>query len=120
MTSIYEQIGGQDALVVVVDDLYRRILADPNLAGFFTGTNLARLKGKQVEFFADALGGPEEYSGQSMRQVHRGRGIAQQHFNLVAGHLTDALLAGGVPEPVTEQIIGVVAPLSTEIVSPAA
>ena len=37
---------------------YGRVLADDELAGFFTGTNMARLKGKQVEFFAAALGGP--------------------------------------------------------------
>lgn len=119
-SSIYEQVGGQDALVVVVDDLYRRILADGELAEFFSGANMPRLKGKQVEFFAAALGGPDEYSGQSMRQAHRGRSIGQQHFNLVAGHLTDALLAAGVPEEITEQIIGIVGPLSTEIISPAA
>ena len=44
-----------------------------------------RLKGKQVEFFAAALGGPEPYTGAPMKQVHQGRGITMLHFNLVAG-----------------------------------
>nr|WP_307849410.1 hypothetical protein [Qaidamihabitans albus] len=52
MTTVYEQIGGQEALATVVDDFYRRVLDDPELAGFFAGTNMARLKGRQVEFFA--------------------------------------------------------------------
>lgn len=115
MTSIYSQIGGAEALEVVVDDFYRRVLADPELAGFFTGTNMARLKGRQVEFFAAALGGPEPYTGASMRQVHQGRGITMHHFNLVAGHLTDSLAAAGVPGPVVGQIIGAVAPLAEDI-----
>jgi len=120
MANIYEQIGGQDALITVVDDFYKRVLADPELAVFFNGSNMPRLRGMQVEFFAAALGGPSEYTGRSMKEVHRGRGIAQHHFNLVAGHLTEALLAAGVPEDTTETIIGAIAPLSGEIVSPAA
>jgi hemoglobin len=117
VTSIYEQIGGQDALVAVVDDFYERVLADAELAVFFNGTNLPRLKGMQVEFFAGALGGPDEYRGRSMKDVHRGRGIDQHHFDLVAKYLTDSLLAAGVPQQTTEAIIGAVAPLSADIVS---
>ncbi|WP_435582050.1 group I truncated hemoglobin [Amycolatopsis thermoflava] len=120
MTSIYEQIGGQDALIAVVDDFYERVLDDVELAPFFTGTNLPRLKGMQVEFFAAALGGTDEYRGRSMKDVHRGRGIAQHHFDLVAKHLTESLLAAGVPEETTNTIIGAVAPLSADIVSPSA
>jgi len=117
VTSIYEQIGGQDALIAVVDDFYARVLDDAELAPFFTGTNLPRLKGMQVEFFAAALGGPDEYQGRSMKEVHRGRGIEQHHFDLVAKHLTEALLAAGAPEDTTNAIIGAIAPLSGEIVS---
>jgi hemoglobin len=117
MPSIYEQIGGAEALETVVDDFYDRVLADDELASFFTGTNMARLRGKQVEFFAAALGGPEPYTGVSMRQVHRGRGITMHHFNLVAGHLSDSLDAAGVPGDIVEQIIGAVAPLASDIAS---
>ena len=115
MTSIYEQIGGAEALETVVDDFYDRVLADDELAGFFTGTNMARSKGKQVEFFAAALGGPMPYTGVPMRQVHQGRGITMHHFNLVAGHLTDSLSAAGVPDETVVQIIGAIAPLADDI-----
>jgi hemoglobin len=117
--SIYERIGGQEALTAVVDDFYERVLADAELAVFFTGTNLPRLKGVQVEFFTAALGGPDEYRGRSMKDVHRGRGIGQHHFDLVAKYLTDSLLAAGVPQETTETIIGAIAPLSADIVSTA-
>ncbi len=101
----------------MVGDFYGRVLADQELAGFFTGTNMSRLAGKQVSFFAAALGGPVSYTRPSMRDVHRGRGIRQQHFDLVAGHLVAALGAASVPAPVIEQIAGAVTPLSAEIVS---
>ncbi|EWC59150.1 Cyanoglobin [Actinokineospora spheciospongiae] len=115
--SIYQDIGGEGALVAVVDDFYDRVLADPELVAFFEGVSMPRLKGMQVEFFAAALGGPQVYSGRSMREVHAGRGIAQRHFDLVAKHLTAALLAAGVPAGAVEAIIGAVAPLAPEIVS---
>src|ERR1700753_720917 len=94
-TTVYDRIGGHEALEVVVEDFYVRVLADDRLSGFFTGTNMTRLKVKQVESFAAALGGPEPYSGAPMKQVHQGRGITMHHFSLVAGHLADALAGGG-------------------------
>lgn len=115
MATIYEQIGGGEALEVVVEDFYGRVLADAELAGFFTGTNMTRLKGKQVEFFAAALGGPEPYTGAPMRQVHQGRGITMHHFALVAAHLTDSLAAAGVQAEIVDQIIAAIAPLADDI-----
>jgi len=118
--TIYEAVGGDEAIAAVVDDFYIRVLADPDLGGFFAGTNISRLKGRQVEFFAAALGGPHPYRGASMRDVHRGRGIRQEHFDRVASHLVAALGDAGVPDAIIARIIGAIAPLAGEIVSPAA
>jgi hemoglobin len=117
MSTVYSQIGGHEALEAVVEVFYERVLADPELAGFFTGTNMSRLKGRQVEFFAAALGGPEPYTGAPMRQVHQGRGITMHHFNLVAGHLSASLTVAGVPAEIVEQTLGAIAPLSSDIVT---
>lgn len=116
-TSIYDTIGGHEAIEVVVEDFYNRVLADRHLSGFFAGANMNRLKGKQVEFFAAALGGPEPYTGAPMTQVHQGRGIMMRHFNLVAGHLQDSLSAAGVPPATIDQILGAIAPLAADITS---
>lgn len=119
-SSIYDRIGGHEALEVVVEDFYARVLADDQLSSFFAGTNMNRLKGKQTEFLAAALGGPEPYRGPSMKQAHQGRGITMHHFDLVAGHLTDSLCAAGVPDQTITEILGVVAPLAADIASDAA
>jgi hemoglobin len=116
--TIYDRIGGHEAIEVVVEDFYVRVLADAQLAGFFTGTNMNRLKGKQVEFFAAALGGREPYTGAPMKQVHQGRGITMHHFSLVAGHLADALAAAGVSPATVTEILGAIAPLASDIASP--
>jgi hemoglobin len=113
--SIYDRIGGHQALEVVVEDFYCRVIDDDQLSGFFAGSNMKRLKGKQVEFLATALGGPQAYAGPSMKQAHQGRGITMHHFNLVAGHLEESLCAAGVPPATIAEILGVVAPLASDI-----
>jgi hemoglobin len=115
--SIYNKIGGHEALEVVVEDFYVRVLADDQLAGFFAGTNMTRLKGKQAEFLAAALGGPEPYTGAPMKQAHQGRGITMHHFSLVAGHLRDALTAAGVPAETVTEILGAIAALAPDVTS---
>ena len=115
--AIYNRIGGHEAIKAVVEDFYVRVLADDQLRGFFAGTNMNRLKGKQVEFFAAALGGPEPYTGAAMKQVHQGRGITMHHFSLVAAHLADALAAAGVPSGTVVEILGAIAPLAPDIAS---
>lgn len=114
---IYDRIGGREALEAVVEDFYTRVLADEALRPFFTGINMTRMKGRQVEFFAAALGGPDPYIGASMKQVHRGRGITRYHFDLVACHLTDALTGAGVPSELVAEIIAAISPLAGDIAS---
>ncbi|MFE7743893.1 group 1 truncated hemoglobin [Nocardia sp. NPDC057455] len=117
--TVYERVGGHAALEIVVEDLYARILADDELAPFFTGVDMPRVKGRQVEFFAAALGGPVPYTGPRMKQVHQGRGITRHHFDRVAEHLTQALHAAGTQPALTAEIIAAVAPLADDIVSTA-
>src|ERR1700753_366718 len=78
--SLYEQIGGHDALEVVVEDFYCRVLDDDHLAGFYAGSNMKCVKARQVEFLSSVLGGPGPYTGTPMRQVHEGRGLKMSHL----------------------------------------
>lgn len=113
--SLYEQIGGHDALEVVVEDFYCRVLDDDHLAGFYAGSNMKCVKARQVEFLSAVLGGPGPYTGTPLRQVHEGRGITMHHFAMVAAHLADSLCAAGLhPDTITE-ILRAIAPLADEV-----
>ena len=115
--SLYEKIGGHDALEVVVEDFYCRVLDDDQLAGFYAGSNMKCVKARQVEFLSAVLGGPGPYTGTPMRQVHEGRGITMHHFAMVAAHLADSLCAAGLhPDTITE-ILQAIAPLAEEVAS---
>jgi hemoglobin len=115
--SLYQKIGGHDALEVVVEDFYCRVLDDDHLASFYAGADMRRVKARQVEFLSSILRGPGTYSGLSMRQAHEGRGITMHHFAMVAAHLADSLCAAGLhPDTITE-ILRAIAPLADEIAS---
>ena len=115
--SLYEQIGGHDALEVVVEDFYCRVLDDDHLAGFYAGSNMKCVKARQVEFLSALLGGPGPYTGTPIRQVHEGRGITMHHFAMVSAHLADSLCAAGQhPDTITE-ILRAIAPLVSDVAS---
>jgi hemoglobin len=115
--SIYDSIGGEPAVRAAVDDFYARVLADRQLAAFFTGTDLQRLKAHQRAFIAAAIGGPEIYAGRDMASAHTALGIGDGDFDAVVGHLVSTLTALGVPEDTIGQIGGALAPLRGDIVA---
>jgi hemoglobin len=115
--TLYDKIGGYSALEVIVEDFYCRVLDDDHLSNFFAGSDMKRLKDKQVEYLASAFGGPGPYTGASMKQAHEGRGITRYHFDLVTGHLRDSLCAAGVPAETIAELLGAVTPLADEIAS---
>ena len=115
--SLFDKVGGHDALEVIVEDFYCRVLDDDYLVGFYAGADMKRVKARQVEFLSSILGGSVTYSGMSMRQAHEGRGISMHHFAMVAAHLADSLCAAGLHTDTITEILHAVAPLAGDIAS---
>src|SRR5262249_8752914 len=91
VSSLYEAIGGRPPAVAAVDVLYRRLLADPELAPYFPDGVGARHRRYVATFLGEALGGPGPYRGPDIAAVHRGLGITGAQFAQTAAHLTDTL-----------------------------
>ncbi len=117
LDSVYDRIGGEAAVRATVEQFYERVVADPGLSHFFKGVDLERLKKQQRDFFTQALGGPGEYRGPSMKRAHQDLKIEQRHFDRVATHLVGTLKALGVDQETVDQIVATVAPLAGEIVN---
>ena len=101
---MYDEIGGATAVSVAVDEFYQRVFADPQLAGYFDGVDVHRLKGHQRAFITAALGGPPRYAGRSMAATHERLNIQPAHFDAVVGHLIGTLLELGVQASTVEAI----------------
>lgn len=95
-STLYDRVGGPEALPSVVDELYRRVLADPLLAPFFVDVDIERLKKRQTVFLTSVFDGPGDANGADLAPAHHGRGIEREHFSAFVGHLAEALEQHGV------------------------
>jgi hemoglobin len=98
--SDYDAVGGGPAVSAVVNDFYERVLGDPQLAPYFEGVDMARLKRHQALLVTQVLGGPANYDGRSLNEAHAGLGIDSDDFNAVVGHLAAAMKGAGVPDDI--------------------
>lgn len=90
--TLYERVGGEEAIEKVVEYFYNDlVLQDPRVKGFFENTDMEKQKRHQTKFISFALGGPNQYSGNSMAKAHQGMNLQPEHFNAIAEHLGDAL-----------------------------
>ena len=115
--SDYQAVGGGPAVKAVVEDFYARVLHDPELASFFIGVDLPRLKRHQALLVTKVLGGPDGYTGRSLRDAHSGMNITAADFRGVLGHLGAALQQAGVPEEIIDRAAAVVLETKPEIVT---
>ena len=117
--TIYDEIGGAPAVDAVVDALYERLIADPDLMAYFDGRDVARLKAHQRALVTVALGGTaEEYGGRMMQPAHAGLAITNEAFDKVLDHLLAALTGAGVPPATSARILAILQPLRTDVVQP--
>ncbi|MCK9619521.1 MAG: group 1 truncated hemoglobin [Methylobacter sp.] len=99
--TLYERIGGEAAVNAAVDIFYRKVLADYRINRFFDNTDMDQQIAKQKAFFTMAFGGPNNYSGQDMRNAHARlvkMGLNASHFDAVMEHLGATLNELNVPQ----------------------
>src|SRR5262245_22222447 len=115
--SDYEQVGGAPAVTAVVDAFYQKVLADPQLTGYFDDVDLPRLKRHQVLLISQVLGGPAQYDGRDLAAAHAGMGITSNDFGRVVEHLVDTLEGADVPPEIIQRVGGVLAGTEGDIVA---
>jgi hemoglobin len=113
--TLYERLGGRDAIETVVDEFYDRVLADPQLAPYFEDVDMASQRAHQTAFIVAVTGGPAEYDGDDMREAHAHLDLSESDFEAVAGHLDDALAECGVADEDRETVISEVASLKPAV-----
>ncbi len=89
--SLFERVGGEAGVEKLVDEFYQRVLADGELASFFSNTALEKLRRMQYEFFAAALDGPVKYTGRALGPAHSGLGITRRHVKRFLDHLLETV-----------------------------
>jgi hemoglobin len=114
--SLYDRLGGKDAITAVVDDFVGNVAADKRINGFFAKANIPHLKLELVNQICSATGGPCTYTGKDMRTAHKGMGITDADFNALVEDLQKTLNKFNVPAKEQGELLGILGPLKPQIV----
>ena len=117
--SLYERLGGYDAIAAVTDALMVRIKADDKLRRFYDhrgADGIAREQQLLVDFLCASSGGPMVYTGRDMKTTHVGMRLDEEDWERAGAHVAATLEAFGVPEQEKEEMLSLSESLKSEIV----
>jgi hemoglobin len=115
--SDYDRVGGAPTIRAVVDRFYDLVLADGELAGYFTGLDLARIKRHQVLLLSQVLGGPVTYDGRDLADAHRHLRVSGAHYDRVGQYLTGLLWKSDVDTDIIFRVADTLAAVRPQIVA---
>ena len=116
MESLYERLGGIDAIRAVVDSFVARCAGDDRINRKFERSDIPRLTKMLRDQVCEATGGPCTYTGRAMRETHDGMGVTAGEFDALVEDLVATLDEFEVPKAEQEELLGLLGPMRDEIV----
>jgi hemoglobin len=92
--SLYDRIGGSEAVGKIFDEVGGRMAKDPLLAKFFEGQSQEALmaqRNETIAFLCHEMGGPCEYKGRTVKQAHGALAINDAQWKAFVKHLSETL-----------------------------
>ena len=115
--TIYQQLGGHDAVSAAVSVFYGRVTEDEALSPWFEGVDLTRLKAHQRSFLAAAFGGPDLFAGRDLSVAHRDLAITDDAYDRLASTLVTTLADLGTPSPALLEVSTRLEAMRSEVVT---
>jgi hemoglobin len=117
--TLYQRLGGHDAIAAFADDFLGRLDADPQLKRFlepFSDDSRARIRQHLIEFVCAGTGGPCLYTGRDMKTTHKGVGIAKADWDRSMVLIGETAKKLGVPDKESGELAAIVLTLEKDIV----
>jgi len=117
--TLYERLGGYDAISAVANDLLPRLQKDQQLGRFWQNRaddGISREKQLLIDFLCSSAGGSLYYTGRDMKTSHKGMKISESDWSAFLGHLNDTLDAFQVPQTERAQVIAFIDSTKSDIV----
>ncbi|MER7892796.1 group 1 truncated hemoglobin [Micromonospora sp. NPDC094482] len=115
--SHYERIGGASSVKAAVELFYDKVLADPDLAGYFADVEMVGQRRHLALMLTVVLGGPNEYTGRGLAEAHQPLNIPVAHYAKVGEHLIATLTELGVPQDVLADVQTVLGEVQGQVVA---
>ncbi len=117
--TLYERLGGYDAIAAVAGDLLPRLQGDPQLGRFWENRaedGIAREKQLLIDYLSASAGGPMLYTGRDMKLSHAGMGIDESDWSVFIGHVEASLDHFAVPEAEKNDVLAFIDSTKADIV----
>jgi hemoglobin len=117
--TLYERLGGYDAIASVANNLLPRMQADAQLARFYQHRGedgLRRSRQLLIDFLCSRAGGPLYYTGRDMKITHKGMKISESDWSAFLGHLNATLDALQVPHAERVEVVALMQSTKSDIV----
>ena len=117
--SLYERLGGYEAISAVAHEFAGRLFTDTQVGPFFRGMGTDTRQSfiqKNINLLCNVTGGPCKILSRPARTVHTGLGITESDFNVVVNHLVDTLDGFMVPATEKQELLSIIGTLKSDIV----
>ena len=114
--TLYDRLGGRDAIVMVVDSFVARVAADNRINKKFAKSDIPRVKAMIVDQICNATGGPCTYTGRSMKEAHQNMGVTDGEFDALVEDLVATLNQFNVAKADQDALLQTLGAMRPEIV----
>ena len=117
--TLYNRLGGYDALAAVTDDFIMRLATDLQLGRFFVGhstDSVHRIRQLVLDQLCAATGGPCYYIGRDMKTAHAGMHISQADWDAAVKDLGATMAKFKVPAKEQGEVAAAIGSLKPQIV----
>jgi hemoglobin len=115
-SSLYDRLGGVDAITAVVRAVVDRQLKDDRINQKFARTNEDRVIKEFVDLFCETTGGPCTYTGRDMTEAHHNMGVTSGEFDAFVEDVVAVLNDFKVGKAEQDELLNILAPSRPEIV----
>ena len=121
--SLYERIGGVNAITMVVDRFSDEVVKNPKLnvnpalKAWNQSGKLPGLKFMRTLWLCQVAGGPFQYTGKDLHEAHKHLHITSEEFDEVGAEIARALDHFNVPEREKQEVLAAIVARKTEVVN---
>ena len=117
--TLYQRLGGYDAIAAIVDDWLGRLRDDPLFSRFRLGRSIdSRNRSRQllVDQVCGLSGGPCLYIGRDMKTSHAGMAITEDEWEANIQHIVSSLQKFRIPQMEQQEFLELIHRYKDEIV----
>lgn len=114
--TLYERLGGRDAIQAIVIDAFRIVGTDHRIAARFAHVKPERIATNLIDLLCERSGGPCVYRGMNMADAHEGMRVSDAEFDALVDDIVQAMRDAHVPERERRESVVVLGKMRNAIV----